>query len=304
MSDAPTVSIVMAARNYGQYIAMAIDSVRAQTIDNWELVIINDGSTDDTDVVVSPYLNDCRVKYHASDRLGQSRAKNLGVRLSRGELIAFLDADDAWRPTKLEQQLRAMCGRVGVVHTAREIIGEVLPSRQSPFYQGVERRTSFDSIYTSNPICFSSTLVRREAFDYVGGFDPDLDLSIDYDLWLRVAQHYDFVMIDEPLTLYRTGHANLSKRLADRIMTAFSIMHRHDDAASPAARAHAFAETCRSMAWAVRGAEPVRAMTWYARALRWPSLRGLSLRGLIGVGIDRLLRRARTTAAENLSVNG
>ena len=102
-----TVSVVMAAKNYARFLPAAVESVLAQTFTDWELLIIDDGSTDDTPDAVRPFLADRRVRYVRSDRLGQSRAKNLGIRLSRGEFVAFLDADDAWLPTKLEKQLAA-----------------------------------------------------------------------------------------------------------------------------------------------------------------------------------------------------
>src|SRR5437879_6311489 len=122
----PCVSVVMAAKNYARFLPMAVRSVQAQSFPNWELLIVDDGSTDGTKHVVKPFLNDTRIRYVESDRLGQSRAKNLGVRLSRGDLIAFLDADDAWRPTKLTKQLQAMelDGRIGVVACERELIDE------------------------------------------------------------------------------------------------------------------------------------------------------------------------------------
>ena len=101
----PAVSVIIASRNYGRYLAGAIESVLAQTFADWEIVVIDDGSTDDTPEVVKPFLADRRVRYHRTDGLGQSRAKNLGILQARGPLIAFLDGDDEWLPTKLERQL-------------------------------------------------------------------------------------------------------------------------------------------------------------------------------------------------------
>src|SRR6516162_2987586 len=122
----PVVSVVMAAKNYARFLPAAVESVFAQTVADWELVIIDDGSTDDTPEAVRPFLADCRVKYLRSDRLGQSRAKNLGLGLSRGEYVAFLDADDAWSPTKLEKQLAVFGAEpeVGVVYCLRTLIDE------------------------------------------------------------------------------------------------------------------------------------------------------------------------------------
>jgi glycosyltransferase involved in cell wall biosynthesis len=101
----------MAAKNYARFLPQAVESVYQQTFADWELVVIDDGSTDHTPKAVKPFLADPRVTYHRSDRLGQPRAKNLGLRLSRGEFVAYLDADDAWRPTKLARQLAVMRAR-------------------------------------------------------------------------------------------------------------------------------------------------------------------------------------------------
>lgn len=227
---APVVSVVMAAKNYARFLPMAVGSVERQTFPDWELLIIDDGSSDDTPSAVQPFLDDPRVQYHRSDRLGQPRAKNLGVGLSRGRVITFLDADDVWLPHKLERQLEVLDTDpgLGVCFCRRGLIdeaGERLPVNDPTPPTG----RVLDQLFLRNFVCFSSVAVRREVFDHVGGFDPALDLAIDYDLWLRAARHYDFGFVDEELVLYRTGHGNLSKRLADRVATADAIMTRAVD---------------------------------------------------------------------------
>ena len=119
----PRVSVVMAAKNYGRFLAEAVESVLAQTFTDWELLIIDDGSSDDTTLVAARFA-DSRIRCVKSDRLGQSRAKNLGIDLARGEFIAFLDADDAWLPTKLEKQRTLFNDDVGVVFSRRTLMDE------------------------------------------------------------------------------------------------------------------------------------------------------------------------------------
>ena len=300
----PTVSVVMAAKNYARFLPQAVESVFAQTLPDWELVIVDDGSTDATPATVKPYLADRRVRYIRSDQLGQSRAKNLGLRLSRAEYIAFLDADDAWLPTKLEKQSRAFRPEVGVVFCGRELMdesGETIPRAPTP---PPPRGRVLDAIFVQNFVCFSSAMVHRSVFDHVGGFDPGFDLAIDYDLWLRVARHYAFEYVPEPLVRYRTGHGNLSRKLADRVATAFSIMHRHQDAIAPGAVAEGYASTARTMGWVLRSAEPATALAWYARALAQPHRRWDSFKGLAASFLNLVRLKRGTTAAENLSVNG
>src|SRR5262245_37218096 len=194
----PTVSIVIATRNYGRYLAGALQSVLDQTWHDLEVIVIDDGSTDDTPEVIRPFLVDPRVRTQQTDGLGQSRAKNLGIQLSRAPFIAFLDGDDEWLPTKLERQLPLFENRaVGVVYSRRTLMdegGRELPTPNGTFARG----RVYDDLLAQNFVCFSSVVVRRQVFESVGMFDPDLPLSIDYDLWLRVAGHYEFDFVNEP----------------------------------------------------------------------------------------------------------
>ena len=125
-------------------------------------------------------------------------------------------------------------------------------------------------------MCFSSVVVRREVFSHVGRFDPLWDLSIDYDLWLRVARFYQFDFVDEALVRYRTGHGNLSKKLRDRVDTAMSIMHRAETRygagadIAPEVIADGYASTCHTIGYTMRPSEPRTAVRWYLRALAWP----------------------------------
>ena len=327
----PTVSIVMAAKNYARFLPMAVESVRAQTFADWELLIIDDGSSDETPQAVRRFLLDSRIEYFCSDRLGQSRAKNLGIGLSRGEFVAFLDADDAWHPTKLEKQLAVFSvGRaepdtprpaqatsgtarptseLGVVFCRRSLIDESGRLLVAKPPAAIPSGRVLPAMFVQNFVCFSSVLVRREVFSHVGSFDPHLDLAVDFDLWLRVAKHYSFDFVDEELVLYRTGHGNLSKKLSDRVATAFSIMHRAEtrygakDEVPPRALAEGYASTCRTIGYVMRASEPETAVKWYLRALRWPNGRPISVKGLAASVLAMLLGKRVPGAAENATVN-
>src|SRR4029453_17806736 len=130
----PTIAIVMAAKNYARFLPEAVESVRAQTFTDWELVVIDDGSSHHTPAAGGPFLPDRPVRYFRSDTLGQPRAKNLGIAFSRAQLVAFLDADDAWENTKLEKQLAVFEANpdVGVVFCKRLLMdehGTVFPAK-------------------------------------------------------------------------------------------------------------------------------------------------------------------------------
>ncbi len=312
----PTVSVVMAAKNYARFLPAAVESVLAQTFADWELLVVDDGSTDHTPDAVAPFLADPRVRYVRSDRLGQPRAKNLGAGLSRGEVVAYLDADDAWKPTKLEKQLALLRDRpaVGVCFCLRSLIdeqGNPLPGARGGTTPPPPppRGHILPDIFLRNFVCFSSVVVRRRVFDHVGGFDPEWDLSIDYDLWLRAARHYEFDYVDEELVLYRTGHGNLSKRLADRVATADAIMTRAlyrrglADELPRELVGEGYASTYRALGYTLRHSEPLTAAGWYLRALAWPGRRIEAAKGLAASLLAWARGKREPGAAENASAN-
>lgn len=298
----PRVSVVMAAKNYGRFLAEAVESVIAQTFTDWELLIIDDGSSDDTECVAARF-GDPRIRYVKSDRLGQSRAKNLGIDLARGEFIAFLDADDAWLPAKLEKQLKLFAEGIGVVFSRRLLMDESsrpLPANtQAAFPSG----RVLPQMFSQNFVCFSSAMVHKEVFSSVGRFDPQWDLAIDYDLWLRVARHYTFEFVDEVLVKYRTGHGNLSKKLADRVDGVLAIMDRNSADVPEEVLAESYASTYRTIGHVMRSAEPAVSVKWYWKALQRPHQRLLSAKGL-AASLLAWVRGKRTPGpAENASVN-
>ena len=301
----------MAAKNYAKFLPMAVESVLAQTFIDWELVIIDDGSTDRTPVVVQPFLSDPRVRYLRSDKLGQTRAKNLGLRLSRGEFVAFLDADDAWGPSKLEKQMQVFREQpdLGVVFCRRSFMDEQsnpIPAKPVPT---PPRGRVLDRMIVQNFVCFSTVVARREVFSHVGAFDPQWDLAIDFDLWLRVAKLYSFDFVDEELVQYRTGHGNLSKKLFDRVDIALSITRRAElrygvGELIPAAELNeAYASTCRTLGYVMRNSEPVTSAKWYLRALQWPTGRVSSVKGIVAAALRFVSGKREACSPENASVN-
>lgn len=225
-ADTNLVSVVITSYNYGNYLATAVESVLCQTSENFEIIIIDDGSTDNTRLIAESYLRDQRVKYIYQHNSGQPKAKNRGIRESKGEYIAFLDADDIWMPTKLERQLPLFDDPpIGVVYSRRKWIdpdGKEIEGNERILRRG----NILDHIFVDNFICFSSSMVRRSFIVDSGFFDENLPMGIDYDLWLRLAARCKFDYVDEPLVKYRTGHANLSKNVMRRYECAQRIMNQ------------------------------------------------------------------------------
>jgi glycosyltransferase involved in cell wall biosynthesis len=212
----PLVSVVIATYNHGRFLRVAIDSVLSQTFSDFEIIVVDDGSTDDTREVMKPYQSDRRIKYIVSEHQGHAPTKNRCLAETTGEYIAFLDADDCWMPTKLEKQLKLFQANsiLGVVFTRRNYIdqlGERIDLTEPRPYRGSVVR----ALFLDNFVCFSSAMVRKEIVQAIGNFDESLCYSIDYDFWLRASLKFEFDFVDEQLVSYRK-HANMTNALQFR----------------------------------------------------------------------------------------
>ena len=223
------VSVVMAAYNPGRFIKPAIESLLQQTYENIEVIIINDGSTDDTAERVKPYLSDSRVRYFEQENAGQTIAKNNGIKKATGELIGFLDADDFFALNKLELQVPLFDTdpKIGVVYSNTSGInehGQLIFSRANSFkcYSG----DITEQLFYRNFVPFSTALVRKEALDRAGLFDESIAMGIDWELWLRLSMEYDFYHIDESLLFYRQWEGQMSHKWKERYEWAEHIMNQ------------------------------------------------------------------------------
>lgn len=293
-----TVSIVVASYNYGQYLREALQSIREQTHSDWEAIIVDDGSADDSVCVATSFLNDRRFRLIECPHQEQPATKNTGIAAANGKFIAFLDADDRWHPTKLTRQL-ALLQRpeVGVVYSRRRLIdpsGRVTSGDERTLHRG--RITS--EMYRDNFVCFSSSLVRRSVFDAIGTFDERIKVAIDFDLWLRASRLFEFDYIDEPLVDYRVGHANLSRRVAERLDTVLGIMERfrtdidHPPLLDPAIAKLSLAETYRHRGIVSRH-EPGAGRSWLRKSLEVRPFDMLTWRALAATYVPSSLRRWR-----------
>lgn len=206
----PKVSIVITCYNYGKYLDGCLLSAINQTYNNFEIIIINDGSTDNTDEVMAKFLNLAIIKYINQPNSGQAKATNAGINHASGELIAFLDADDLWDNTKLEQQVDLFANdSVGVVYSRMKLIDEAGLSINSETTGGYFKPRSgyiLEHLLFENFIPYSSSVVRKECFNKFGLFNPEYINGLDWDMWLRISREYEFAYIDKPLLSYRVGH--------------------------------------------------------------------------------------------------
>jgi glycosyltransferase involved in cell wall biosynthesis len=199
------VNVIIPTYNRAELLREAIESVLAQAYQDSELLVVDDGSTDRTRELVAVYGK--RVTYIFQENRGVSSARNLGIRASTGELIAFLDSDDLWLPEKLEQQVTIMDQHpeLQLCHTEEIWIRRGLrvnPKKKHKKYSGYIFQYCL-------PLCVispSSVLIRRTLFDKVGYFDEHLPACEDYDLWLRITKEYPVHFIEKPLLIKRGGY--------------------------------------------------------------------------------------------------
>lgn len=212
MENNPLVSVVIPMYNAGRYITQAVDSVLAQTYRPIEILVVDDGSTDDSAAILQAYGS--RIRYLHQKNQGQSIARNRGITESQGELVAFLDADDFWLPDKIARQVDSLsrAPRAGLAHTDVLFLENSTgqrshrPSRKAEYVGNCS-----DLLFRQNKLTISSVLLRKECLTQVGLFDGVFRYTDDYDMWLRIAPHYEFCYVDEPLVIYRLHHTNISR---------------------------------------------------------------------------------------------
>ncbi|MFH1102471.1 MAG: glycosyltransferase [Pseudomonadota bacterium] len=207
----PIVSVVIPTFNRGWILKEAIDSVLSQNFDDFELIIIDDGSTDNTRDLLACY-GDRLFVIHQPNK-GVSAARNRGISAASGRYIAFLDSDDLWLPNKLLQQLTFFSSNPNALICQTEEIWIRNGIRVNP--KKKHRKCSGMIFEQSLPLCLvspSAVMMERSLFRIIGDFDEDLYACEDYDLWLRVSCRYPIHLIDEPLVIKRSGHRDqLSK---------------------------------------------------------------------------------------------
>ncbi len=214
----PLVSIIMPAYNRADYIAQAIESVLAQTYTNWELIIIDDASTDQTAEIIRSYvIKDSRIRLLQNDaNRGISFTRNRGIAESNGTHIAMLDSDDFWIDDhKLEKQVEFLAAHAaegyGLVGTGIVLVDEKGSRGRQIVFDGLDERIR-GRILARNPITQSSVLFTREAYQIAGGYDPALVVSEDHDLWLHIGTTHKLCVLPHIATAYRVHSGGISKQ--------------------------------------------------------------------------------------------
>lgn len=221
------ISIIMPAYNAELYIQEAVNSVINQTYNNWELIIIDDGSTDNTAAVITTHFsNDNRIKYYYQENSKQAKARNNGISKAVGDILAFLDADDLWLPQKLEYSLSLFdLDKYDLLFTESYFSSDDYIDLQLDNYQklGVlfgdyHGNEALQKFIEQNRIPILTVLVKKDKVVSVGGFDESCVPAEDYDLWIRLLINgSSFIAIDKVLSIYRLQ--NNSSTAIDRFAT-------------------------------------------------------------------------------------
>jgi len=209
----PSVSVVIPSYNCGHYLAAALDSVFAQTYQDFEIIVVDDGSTDDTSAVAARFSP--RIRYIRQENRGLPAARNRGIRAAESPYIAFLDADDAWFPEKLAEQIPAFSAdpEIGLVYSDLRVVyddGQVVPSflRTRPL---AGSGYVFDRIIRCGFIIPSSVVVRRSCIDQVGLFDESMRSHEDVELWSRICHRWKVKLVFQPLVMRRQRAGSLTE---------------------------------------------------------------------------------------------
>jgi len=196
----PLVSVVIPVFNGASFIVRAVDSVLVQTFKDVEIIIIDDGSIDNTPTVLDQFSNQPNIRCYYQENAGPAQARNTGIQEARGEFIAFLDCDDIWLPDKLEAQVAILRGtsQPGLVHSNYQVIdptGKVIQSAKAG-----ESADLLHIAFTGGQAPLLSTaIMSRALLEQVGGFDPSLWVSEDSDLILRLYELTAFEWVDRVL---------------------------------------------------------------------------------------------------------
>lgn len=222
------VSVIIPTYNRMGTLERSIESVLKQTYDNFELLIIDDGSSDGTEEYVCG-LQDTRVHYYRNEfNMGPSASRNKGAALAKGEYLAFHDSDDEWLPDKLQEELDVMLQseiNIGMVYhemQEAELPGEIIPSKDMRDCDKSGKVLNYMLLYPF--VGLQAALIRKECFDACGGFNETLKSLEDYEFFLRLVNQYEIAFIPKVSTILYDSPGSVNKRFKDKIDTELTVV--------------------------------------------------------------------------------
>jgi hypothetical protein len=233
MTKPAPVTVVIPTHNCGPLVVQAVESVLAQTSVPSQVIVVDDGSTDDTSERLAGYRD--RIRYIHQSNQGVSTARNRGIAEARNDIIAFLDADDVWHPRKIEIQLEALAKHqdLGILGTR----GFDWPIAEFPSLPDSipihVKKITWQQLAVKSRLVTSTIMLRREVFGRVGMFDPELRRAEDRDLFVRVAKVFPVGNLDLPLTGFRPSAGSLSRQVfsmregGEKLLAKLRLDHQH-----------------------------------------------------------------------------
>lgn len=229
------ISVIIPTYNRADCIEKSIRSVLEQTYRDFELIIVDDGSSDNTQDVVNS-IDDERIRYvKMPENKGASAARNEGIRQAAYDYIAFQDSDDMWKPDKLEKQMQTLMDnpQAGMVYCAYEcqsFDGDVVivPDEKMPLYE--KQGDIYEKLLCRNTIGAPTVLVRRECFLKAGLFCESLSCLEDWELFVRIAREYEILFIEEPLVIVHLNAGGVSSNTAGYYEARCYMIAEHKDA--------------------------------------------------------------------------
>ena len=229
------ISVIIPSYNSGKFLGEAIESVVNQTYKNIEIIVINDGSTDNTEEIAKKWQKrDERVRYlkHKENK-GLSAARNTGIRTSKGDVIAFLDADDIWLENKLEKQMDKIEKGADLVYSDAILISEIGKKLGKNHWERIKIRpysgkSCLKLLFQRDFISpASSVILKKKIFEKIGGFDEKLKYVEDYDFYLRALKEAITIdYIKAPLLFYRLGSEQMSKKEIEMERGRIKVLHK------------------------------------------------------------------------------
>jgi len=225
----PIVSVVIPTYNRAEFITRSVKSALKQTIKNIEVIVVDDGSTDNTNQVISN-INDERLRFiKLFENKGAPAARNIGLKNSKGQYICFLDSDDEILPSKLEKQLEVFnnlkekksivyCGFYYIYSKTNEAVKEFIPKEKGDIY---------NKIIENNCVGSPTPLIHRECFEKSGLFDESLESCQDWDMWIRLSKHFKFEFIPDCLAKVYIHGNQISTNLKTKIAAREKILQKY-----------------------------------------------------------------------------
>lgn len=224
--DKPLVTVIVPAYNHENYIEDCLNSVVAQSYNNMQIIVFNDGSKDKTDYVIKKFIEKSgrKIEYISKENEGLCKTLNKGLAMSKGKYVAVIASDDMWLPNKIQQQVDFLESNrnVGLIYSDAYFLkweiktdmkySDYKPKLKKIFKNSIQNINMYEHLMTENLVIALTTMVRKECFDKVGYFDEKLKYE-DYDMWLRIAKIYPIAYIDAPLAYYRIHDTNISNNM-------------------------------------------------------------------------------------------